>query len=133
MINPRQYPVMKRLLPTLFLLLALPAMAADPRTEKKVLITGWGTQSCGTFNANTNARASAADWVMGFLSGVNWEDPKNRTRGEETTNAGIVDWLANYCRSHPEDYIMQAAMTLTMSFEKTAAEKQPASSGKRSK
>lgn len=114
----------------LTLTLVYPAFGADPRAESKVVITGWGTQTCGTFNTNEGARAGAADWVMGFLSGVNWEDPRNRSRGGETTNAGIVGWLDTYCQAHPDDYIMQAAMTLTLSFEKQASEK-PAHSGKR--
>ncbi len=125
---------MKLLLSTaLVASLAFPVLAADPRAESKVVITGWGTQSCATFNANEGARSGAADWVMGFLSGVNWEDPKNRNRGEDTTNAGIVGWLGNYCRAHPDDYIMQAAMTLTMSFEKTVPEKPPSPPAKRGK
>jgi len=58
-----------------------------------------------------NAEASGyMGWVEGFISGMNYLAPANRTAGQEVDPEDRFRWILNYCKSNPVKNLISAAM-----------------------
>lgn len=80
-----------------------------------------GQDSCGEFLAGgTQHQEVDIEWILGFISGVNAMSPA----GERMVGRSIRDieavtaWVQEYCRSHPLDYMPNAAGTLRVELSK---------------
>ena len=51
-------------------------------------------------------------WVEGFVTGVNYVGPADRLTGSKADGPARIYWLENYCRAHPLDVMLNAALAL---------------------
>jgi hypothetical protein len=98
--------------------LSAPTWADGPESGY-FLPTGQAHASCGEFlqaaDAERVARGSDENpqgiytmgyldfmaFADGFLAGMSWADPLNRSGGLHIDRAAEMAWLENYCRAHP--------------------------------
>jgi len=100
----------------LMLILALLASGASADWSVK----GEGNYSCPDYVAarkiNSKEFYSSISWVQGFVTGLNYE--RDRASGEDSFVArdfppvSMVDWLEDYCRNNPQDYLSDAAQAM---------------------
>ena len=99
--------------------------------EKKIMIYGTGTKSCGSYlpeyqtylrYKQTNNILITDDsvfltylsWIQGFLTAVNELNNMHIDDIQKGTDYdGIMSWIDNYCQKHPLENI-QTATTLLM-------------------
>jgi hypothetical protein len=86
------------------------------------MVFGQGMNSCGAWTQARQTRSVSAglsaQWVAGFLSGMNSQfnltsspDPQDDPL-LGTDFDGLMAWIDNYCRSHPLETIIAAALKL---------------------
>jgi hypothetical protein len=73
--------------------------------------------SCGTwtrFHTDVGLDPGEYDyWVMGFVSGVNWDSTgADIVAGLTQPRAGVVAFLNSYCHDHPLDALIQGLSAL---------------------
>ena len=83
-------------------------------------VKGEGNYSCPDYVAarkiNSKQFYNSISWVQGFVTGVNYE--RNRANGDDSFIArdfppvSMVDWLEDYCRDNPQDYLSDAAQSM---------------------
>lgn len=99
--------------------IALPAAAQD------VFVIGIGTNSCGKWleaKASPNARAAYRNWVLGFVSGVNWHAPGPQARFPDAEAA--VAFVDKYCENNPLHIVGLGAAALVQEAGGPKAEHQ---------
>jgi hypothetical protein len=94
------------------LLVAIGRQATADTNEGRYIM-GLGTYSCGfwTRAPERSPGAPAAQWVLGFLSGVNFTSDKPDVLAAVDFN-GVMAWVDNYCTAHPLATLSQAAVQL---------------------
>lgn len=77
---------------------------------------GFADMSCGAWAASSNDAATRSlyvTWILGFLSGVNFEDPHHQVGvGEMLSSDTLILYVNKYCRDHPLSTIDGAAFSL---------------------
>ena len=83
-------------------------------------VKGEGNFSCPDYVAarkiNSKQFYSSISWVQGFVTGINYE--RERASGDDSFIArnfppvSMVDWLEDYCRNNPQDYLSDAAQAM---------------------
>jgi len=84
-------------------------------------VKGEGNFSCPEYVSERQINGaklySSISWVQGFITGVNYqralEEGSDSLVGQDFAPTSIVDWLENYCRENPQDYLSDAAQALT--------------------
>jgi len=110
---------------TLIVLLALVSLSAWGDWA----IKGEGNYSCPDYvsakRTNGAKLYSSVTWVQGFISGMNYQraldEDISSVVGRDFPTVSIVDWLENYCRSNPQDYLSDAAEALTVELKEKSA------------
>jgi hypothetical protein len=96
------------------LLLAAAAMSAAQAQDARTIIQPHPREvSCGRWTKKgSNAYAAFQGWVLGFISGINFEKKTHVDflRGRDRT--GLTAWIDKYCRSNPLHPVTQAAEEL---------------------
>ena len=114
---------MRRILLILCGLFAIPASGQLADTPRSVAVSGAGTDSCSAWvsdRGSTSAQAQAAnqtraEWLNGFLSGVNlFADSSGHLKGGVDDPKGVVAWIDKYCAARPTDPLFVAAASLVM-------------------
>lgn len=88
-------------------------------------VRGEGNFSCPDYvearRLNSKELFSSISWVQGFITGVNFEraasSDTDSTIGRDFPTASIVNWLEDYCRDNPQDYLSDAAEALFINLE----------------
>lgn len=88
-------------------------------------IKGEGNFSCPDYvsakRSNTSKLYSSISWVQGFISGVNYqralEVGADSFIGQDFPATSIVNWIENYCRDNPQDYLSDAAEALVVELK----------------
>ena len=88
-------------------------------------IKGEGNFSCPDYvsakRSNTSKLYSSISWVQGFISGVNYqralEVGADSFIGRDYPATSIVNWIENYCRDNPQDYLSDAAEALVVELK----------------
>lgn len=67
-------------------------------------VSGVGARECSAFTfavgkGSSDALDAYVSWTQGFISAFNWTDPRRRDLAIDA--AGIIHWLAGYCRTRP--------------------------------
>ena len=83
-------------------------------------VRGEGNFVCPDYVAarqsNSAKLYSSVTWVQGFISGVNHQialpEGADSYIGQDLTTVSIVNWIENYCRDNPQDYLADAAEAL---------------------
>jgi hypothetical protein len=81
--------------------------------SQNVFVIGDGTKSCGAWTAdrsNDVPHNMELDWVLGFISGSNWENPQSQARFAD--NDAIAAYVDNYCALNPLHGIAAAAAAI---------------------
>jgi hypothetical protein len=60
--------------------------------------------------------ASLMSWVEGFVSGINYMGSADRLAGQGVAAEARYRWLENYCRGHPLDPMLDAALALRLAL-----------------
>jgi hypothetical protein len=93
----------------------------DPNNNEPRALFGEGTSSCGTWTVARQQRSvtagRAAQWVAGYLSGVNTTSDKPDVLSGLDFDA-MVAFVDNYCSAHPLDPIAGAAIVLMMELRR---------------
>lgn len=101
-----------------FAAVARPAAAAQ--ATDTIAIWGIGQISCGRFVQERERGAGAygpfdatfRQWLLGFLTALNWSDPERPDLLAGTDAEGAMLWVENHCRSQPLDTFFDAALAL---------------------
>lgn len=91
-------------------------------------IRGEGNFSCPDYvearRLNSKELFSSISWVQGFITGVNFERAASSDTdsfvGRDFPTTSIVDWLEDYCRDNPQDYLSDAAEALFKELQETS-------------
>lgn len=83
-------------------------------------VKGEGNFSCPDYVAarkiNNKEFYSSISWVQGFVTGVNYERARanegNSFIARDFPPVSMVDWLQDYCRENPQDYLSDAAQAM---------------------
>ncbi len=79
--------------------LSLTATAWADTTSLQVY--GPGTSSCATYLQDRSLRINADGWILGYWTGMNFEDEGNHLVGKTTDSRGIVGAVAQVCHANP--------------------------------
>jgi hypothetical protein len=92
-------------------------------SQEQQAISGIGAQRCAILTARIKAGANPNDtaavliWIEGFISGLNmnaendfYYDLTSVTSEQQTTQ------ILSYCRNHPSEAVMNAALHLAQNF-----------------
>jgi len=107
----------------LAVLVALGVQCFLVNAQEQQGISGIGAQRCAILNArstagvNPNDMAAVLTWIEGFISGLNMNAENDffydlTSTTSEQQNAQIVA----YCRNHPSEAVMNAALHLAQNF-----------------
>lgn len=96
--------------------LALAAMAVagvlsvgTARADTSALqVYGPGTASCATYLQDRSLRINADGWILGYWTGMNFEDEANHLVGKTTDSRGIVGAVAQACKGAPATPLYKA-------------------------
>jgi len=103
-----------------YLILALVLALYATSAPADWAIRGEGNFSCPDYvearKLNSKKLFSSVSWVQGFVTGVNFERAKTSGTdsfvGQDFPTTSIVNWLEDYCRDNPQDYLSDAAEAL---------------------
>jgi hypothetical protein len=99
---------------------SVPALAEDfPPGNEPFQVLSEGGATCGEFvQASPATQTMMADWVLGFLSGLNAGSAgKLRLVGRSyQTSDPVIVWLRNYCSSRALDGFVAAAFALRKAY-----------------
>jgi hypothetical protein len=112
LVHGEETPMTKCIVVVAALLVAIGRHAAADSNEARYIM-GLGTTSCGfwTQARHDQRHSSAAQWVFGFLSGVNFTSDKPDALAAADFH-GLIAWMDNYCTAHPLAVLSQAAVQL---------------------
>jgi len=85
-------------------------IGGSPAASQGVSVIGDGGLSCGAWTADRSDNAMhnmELDWVLGFVSGSNWENPHKQARFADID--AIAASIDNYCARNPLHGIAAAA------------------------
>jgi hypothetical protein len=88
-------------------------------------IRGEGNFSCPDYvqarRLNSKELFASVSWVQGFVTGVNFAranaSDTDSFVGRDFPTTSIVNWLEDYCRDNPQDYLSDAAEALFKDLE----------------
>ena len=75
-------------------------------------VYGPGTSSCATYLQDRSLRINADGWILGYWTGMNFEDEANHLVGKTTDSRGIVGAVAQACRTEPATPLYKAVREL---------------------
>jgi len=106
-----------------FVLIVSAALLAPTASAQRRAMLGEGLASCGQWTqarqANDPKVGRMAQWVAGFLSGLNTEATgKDFLVG--TDFDAVMGWVDNYCRAQPLDPLVTAAAKLRNELQSRA-------------
>ena len=107
------------------MVIAIVTLIARGQAQPQKFAFGEGiAASCGVWQqarqASSLKRGLMAQWVVGFLSGVNLESPSTDfLLGNDFD--GLMAWVDNYCQSHPLDKVATAASNLVIELRSRAS------------
>lgn len=99
-------------------------------TSMLITLTGavqadWSVKGEGNFTCpdyvearriNSKELYSSISWTQGFLTGANYQRALDKGQdsfiGQDFPPASMVNWLEDYCRDNPQDYLSDAAQAL---------------------
>lgn len=106
---------MKKLILTIFL------MHASMTVSAAYLIKGVGGLTCERYVTDYHkvgfARREQRSWILGFITGMNYNDEKTRDRGRDLHAERIDDWILNYCKEHPSEKLHTAVEIFSRELE----------------
>jgi hypothetical protein len=93
-------------------------MAQDAPGPGRFVSLSDGQSTCGEFIAEPEKRAIRAEWILGFITGVNTRAiPPYREVGTSFGQvATVIGWLQSYCDLHSLDTMVTAAEALRRDF-----------------
>ena len=91
-------------------------------TNADYLIKGMGGLTCERYVSNYrkagSARREQRSWILGFITGMNFNDKKMQDRGRDLHAELVDDWILNYCLEHPAAKLHTAAELFARELEK---------------
>jgi hypothetical protein len=100
--------------------------AAETRDDGARLGIGQGANSCWAWTRSQEAKASArglyAQWVAGFVSGVNWDTDKPNILAEMDVEE-LVTWVDSYCKANPLAKVTTGAAMLVQELRERVPRK----------
>lgn len=86
------------------------------------LIKGVGGLSCERYVSDYRmagfARREERSWIMGFISGMNFNDREIQDRGRDLHAQKVDDWILNYCLEHQTEKLHTAVEIFARELEK---------------
>jgi hypothetical protein len=98
-----------------------PAQAAVPPGKLEVTVYGAGTQSCGTWLAqsgNEILRGHMKSWVLGFLTAYEAALLEMHVNLRHTDANAVAAWVDKYCRENPLKDVSDASANLVVELSK---------------
>ncbi len=96
-------------------------LSAMSAVAQPAMILSNGQDSCGEFLAGGMQHQEVdIEWILEFISGVNSMSPAgDRMVGRSIRDIeAVTAWVQQYCRSHPLDYMPNAAGALRVELSK---------------
>lgn len=91
-------------------------------TNAAYLIKGMGGLTCERYVSNYrragSARREQRSWILGFITGMNFNDKMLQDRGRDLHAELVDDWILNYCLEHPTAKLHTAAELFARELEK---------------
>jgi hypothetical protein len=95
-----------------------------------ITVRGVGTESCGTWVKNPDLRRGNMEWVLGFVSAMNyahWKDVPRQSAEIDLLNAidanAIEVWMTNFCAQNQSQPIgIAAAVLIHQDFGKSGVQ-----------
>ena len=111
----------RRAIAAIFAILAYPAQTlAAPDSKGSFAVLGYGTNSCGTWTSEHQLKNDYAfaqnQWLLGYVTSFNAWSPGTSNASGDTDNAGLLEWVNNYCSQHPLNSISDAAAALMLAL-----------------
>lgn len=104
------------------LILALLLLSQTTTATAAYLVKGVGGLTCQRYVADYRkagfARREQRSWILGFITGMNFNDKEMRDRGSDLYAEQIDDWILNYCLEHPAEKLHTAAELFARELEK---------------
>jgi hypothetical protein len=103
--------------------LLVAAYPAGALGDHVAAIGGAGNDTCAAWVQDRSAGSESArqasqrrlEWVSGFFSAINvFDEPSGSLHGGIDDRDGMVGWIDNYCRAHPNDPVWLAAADLVL-------------------
>jgi hypothetical protein len=91
---------------------APPSFAADSEGYF-VVISGWGTASCGKYLSDISFQGDYEAWIAGYLTAFNQKTPIISNILMGTDALGALAWIKNYCLQNPTDDVLTATEKFT--------------------
>jgi len=111
----------------LFVALTAGCLLPSGVSAQHTVFTSYGpTQiSCGSYTAASGNQRNTYDWwVLGFVSGANFERlSTNKPDLASTDSRGLEGWVTKYCADHPLDDVVTAAVVLVRELTARAGAK----------
>lgn len=104
---------MKKIIVGISLLIAISTSA-----HAGVLVLGSGVVSCGKWTKEPNAKNSRLNWVLGYLSGLNFMTREEVL--ERADSAGIEGAINKYCLENPLEDVVEAANNVFAQLKRMA-------------
>ena len=102
----------------LALAVAVTAGGAAARADTAgIQVYGPGSASCATYLQDRSLRINADGWILGYWTGMNFEDEANHLVGKSTDSRGIVGAVAQACRSEPATPLYKAVRDIYNSMK----------------
>ena len=80
-----------------------------------------GMQSCATWLSSPENERDGINWMQGFWSGKNTENPRNPMVGRNTDTLGLVAEVKLICQAEPSALLWDAVVRVYMKMEAAAA------------
>lgn len=81
--------------------MVLAACVAARAETSTVQVYGPGISSCATYLRDKTLKVNADGWILGYWTGMNFEDEANHLVGKSTDSRGIVGAVVQACRAAP--------------------------------
>lgn len=101
------------------LALAVDSSARAEDAKGTYAVTGYGTQSCGSYALARKDPDGAeamlfSTWIGGYLTATNEHLPDTNDISGGASLDELLGWLDNYCRTHPIKNLASAAGQLVL-------------------
>lgn len=87
-------------------------------------LIGAGTQYCSKWTMEHQTKTVTASqqnaWILGFVSAMNAAEPNEPDFLKQPDADALVDWISNFCRARPLEYIEDAARALVIELMRRA-------------
>jgi hypothetical protein len=101
-------------------------VCGQARAQAEISVFGLGSDNCGTWLRHAQKEDAydreAGIWLAGYLTANNqrlFATGLRATVGHGTDVDSGIAWIDQYCRAHPQKYVMEAAWALVRELGKT--------------